>query len=172
MNSGSKKTAVAGFPVTARHSIQKPEIYLEQNVLGAGLEIRSLVNSFPILLAERTAWSPAVVTAVTPAVVTWCPAVIARGSAVISAAVALPVVTRTSRTAIRLYISLRLLLKSPHGESHLAALLIDFEQLDIHLVADLEHVSHVLRLLPGYLGHVKKAFLARKYLDECAEVKD
>ena len=168
MNSGSKKQRWPDFRSPLVIKFRK----LEQNVLGAGLEIRSLFSSFLILLAERTARSLAVIAAFSPAVVTRCPAVIARSSAVIRATVALPVVTRASLTAFRLYISLRLILESSHGESHLAALLIDFEELDIHLVADLEHGSYVLCLLPGDLGHVKKAFLAGKYLDECAEVKD
>ena len=53
--------------------------------------------------------------------------------------------------ALRLDISLRLLEESLARKSHLAALLIDLEELNVYLVTNLENVLYLLSLLPSDL---------------------
>ena len=69
-------------------------------------------------------------------------------ASIAAVAVTVPAVSALTTVAIlagdgvtlRLDITLGLFGESPHGESHLAGLLVNLEKLDIDLVTDLEHV--------------------------------
>ena len=54
--------------------------------------------------------------------------------------------------------------KRPAGQPHLTGLLVDLEELDIHLVTDLKHVLNLVHFLVVQLGDMQQAFLAGQYL--------
>ena len=93
--------------------------------------------------------------------------IIAAGIPTVSSAA----VTALARPALRLDVAFRLRGESPHGEPHLAALLIVLEKLNVNFVTFLEHVGNVLGLVPCDFGYMEKAFLSRKNLHEGAELK-
>ena len=62
--------------------------------------------------------------------------------------------------------------QGPAGESHLAGLLVNLEELDIHLVAYLKYILHLVDLLVVELGNVQQAFLAGQNLHESTELED
>ena len=114
-------------------------------------------------------WGTAIIPAVTSAVIAWTSSVI---TAITSATVISMVVTWTSRSTLRLYITFRFLCESTHRKSHLAGLLVDFKKFDIHFVTYIEDISHILSLVPSDLRHVEQTFLSREDLYECTEIKD
>ena len=57
-------------------------------------------------------------------------------------------------------------------QADLALVGVDAQDLDLDLVADLDHVFGVLDLVVGQLGDVQQAFQAVLQLDEHAEVGD
>ena len=85
--------------------------------------------------------------------------------------------TRTSvpvlrpRPALRLNIPVRLFNESLAGEPHLPCLRVNFKKLHIHFIADIDDILDLVGLAPVKLRDVKKSFLARENLDECAELK-
>ena len=92
-------------------------------------------------VAARTSRA-SVVAAWTSVVTTW-------SASVVAAVVAWSAVS--AWLALRLDISLRLLEECLAGESHLAGLLVDLEELHVNLVADMEDILYLLGLLPSNL---------------------
>ena len=51
-----------------------------------------------------------------------------------------------------------------------SVLAVDLGNLDFYLIAYIHHVFHLFHSALSHLGNVQKAFLARKNLEDCADV--
>ena len=61
------------------------------------------------------------------------------------------IVSSWARTPYRLYIALRLWKKSLHRKTHLAGLLVNFQEFDVYLVSHLDNILNLVCLLPSHL---------------------
>ena len=83
------------------------------------------------------------------------------------------VATLTTRTRFSLYIALGLGCQYSHRQTIFAGLLVDLDELDIHLVALFQTARfHVLETLPRDLADVEKSVATRHKFYECTEVED
>ena len=81
-------------------------------------------------------------------------------------------VTVGTGTTGRFDVAFRFGLKGPHGQPHLAGLLVNLKQLDIDFLSNCKDILYVLSLVPGNFRNVEKAFLAGKDLDKGTEFED
>ena len=75
---------------------------------------------------------------------------------------------RTPLTGFGFDIAFRLLGQGTHRKTHLAALVIVFEEFDIDFVADLQDILDLVGLGPCDLADMQQAFLPGQDLDEGA----
>ncbi len=98
-----------------------------------------LLWSLSRTLTTWTSWASVIAAWTTVVITTW--------TAVVATVVVTAWTSVSAWLALWLYISLWLLKESLAGESHLAALLIDLEELHVYLVAYLEDILYLLGLL-------------------------
>src|SRR5262252_6844422 len=65
----------------------------------------------------------------------------------------------------------RIVLQLLHAERDAVGLVVDLDDLDLHLLADIEHLGGVIDAPPGDVGDVQKPVDAAE-IDECAVVRD
>lgn len=114
-------------------------LYLCQDVL----EHLWLVAWLVVFERTLTTW-----TSCASVLATWSAAVLTTRTTVVTTVIVTAWATVSARLALRLDVSLRLLEESLAGESHLACLLVDLEELHIYLVTYVKNILYLLGLLP------------------------